>query len=139
MQAAARPEEKLRHHALAATMQAATRPWSAPVVTTVTGLFAVYAVPDGVSLGTDKTSPTERNTMGNSGPEELIRGIVEDVVGKAKEIIGIVANRDGLREEGRAQQDKAKAARDVAKKEAEAESSRAAEKAAEARQKASSK
>jgi len=61
------------------------------------------------------------------------------LLGKAKEIIGIVANRDGLREEGRAQQDKAKAARDVAKKEAEAESSRAAEKAAEARQKASSK
>ena len=59
--------------------------------------------------------------MGNSGPEEPVRGIVEDVVGKAKEIIGIIANRDGLREEGRAQQDKAKAARDVAKKEAEAE------------------
>ena len=77
--------------------------------------------------------------MSRSGPEEAIRGIVDDVTGKAKEIIGIVANRDGLREEGRAQQDKAKAARDVAKKEAEAESSRAAEKAAEARQKASNK
>ena len=50
--------------------------------------------------------------MGSSGPEEAIRGIVEDVTGKAK------------------------AARDVAKKEAEAEASRAAEKAAEARQKA---
>ena len=63
-------------------------------------------------------------------------GVIEDVKGKAKEIIGIVTNRDGLREEGRAQQDKAKAQRDVAKKEAEAEASRAAEKAAEAKQKA---
>jgi uncharacterized protein YjbJ (UPF0337 family) len=74
--------------------------------------------------------------MSRSGPEEAILGVVEDVKGKAKEIIGIVINRDGLREEGRAQQDKAKAQRDVAKKEAEAEASRAAEKAAEARQKA---
>ena len=47
--------------------------------------------------------------MGSSGPEEAIKGIVEDVKGKAKEIIGIVTNRDGLREEGRAQQDKAQA------------------------------
>ena len=45
--------------------------------------------------------------MGSSGPEEAIKGIVEDVKGKAKEIIGIVTNRDGLRQEGRAQQDKA--------------------------------
>jgi uncharacterized protein YjbJ (UPF0337 family) len=73
--------------------------------------------------------------MGSSGPEEAIKGIVEDVKGKAKEIIGIVTNHDGLRQEGRAQQDKAQAARNVAKKEAEAESARAAEKAAEARQK----
>ncbi len=71
-----------------------------------------------------------------SGPEAAVLGVIEDVKGKAKEIIGIVTNRDGLREEGRAQQDKAKAQRDVAKKEVEAEASRAAEKAAEARQKA---
>ena len=45
--------------------------------------------------------------MGSSGPEEAIKGIVEDVKGKAKEIIGIVTNRDGLRQEGRAQQEKA--------------------------------
>jgi len=73
--------------------------------------------------------------MGRSGPEEAIRGIVEDAVGKTKEIIGIVTNRDGLRQEGRAQQEKAQAARDVAKKEAEAHAARAAEQAAEARQK----
>jgi uncharacterized protein YjbJ (UPF0337 family) len=74
--------------------------------------------------------------MGSSGPEQAIKGIVEDVKGKAKEIIGIVTNRDGLREAGRAQQDKAQAARNVAKKEAEAKAARAAESAAEARQKA---
>lgn len=73
--------------------------------------------------------------MSSSGPEEAIKGIVEDVKGKAKEIIGIVTNRDGLRQEGRAQQEKAQAARNVAKKEAEAASARAAEQAAEARQK----
>jgi uncharacterized protein YjbJ (UPF0337 family) len=106
-------------------------------VITVTGSIAIATVPDPAWRGTDKCPPIERKIMGSSGPEEAIRGIIDDVVGKAKEIIGIVANRDGLREEGRAQQDKAKAARDVATKEAEAESSRAAEKAAEARQKAS--
>jgi uncharacterized protein YjbJ (UPF0337 family) len=73
--------------------------------------------------------------MSGSGPEEAIKGIVEDVKGKTKEIIGIVTNRDRLRKEGRAQQEKAQAARDVAKKEAEAATARAAEKAAEARQK----
>jgi uncharacterized protein YjbJ (UPF0337 family) len=74
--------------------------------------------------------------MSRSGPEEAVLGVIEDVKGKAKEIIGIVTNRDGLREEGRAQQDKAKAARDVAKNETKAEASRAAKSAAEARQKA---
>jgi uncharacterized protein YjbJ (UPF0337 family) len=73
--------------------------------------------------------------MSRSGPEEAIRGIIEDVKGKTKEIIGIVANHDRLRKEGRAQQDKAEAARNVARKEAEAEAARAAEQAAEARQK----
>jgi uncharacterized protein YjbJ (UPF0337 family) len=71
----------------------------------------------------------------SSGPEAAIKGIVEDVKGKAKEIIGIVVSHEDLRKEGRAQQEKAQAQRDVAKKEAEATSARAAEKAAEARQK----
>ena len=70
-----------------------------------------------------------------SGPQAAIKGIVEDVKGKAKEIIGIVINHEDLRKEGRAQQDKAQAQRDVGKKEAEAEAARAAEKAAEAREK----
>ena len=70
-----------------------------------------------------------------SGPEAAIKGIVEDVKGKAKEIIGIVINHEDLRKEGRAQQEKADAQRDVGKKEAEASAARAAEKAAEAREK----
>ena len=73
----------------------------------------------------------------SSGPEAAIKGIVEDVKGKAKEIVGIVVNHEDLRKEGRAQQEKAQAQRDVAKKEAEATAARAAEKAAEARQKSS--
>jgi uncharacterized protein YjbJ (UPF0337 family) len=80
--------------------------------------------------------PNERKVMSRSGPEGAIRGILEDVKGKTKEIVGIVANHDGLRKQGRAQQEKAQAARDVARKEAEAAAARAAEQAAEARQKA---
>ena len=72
----------------------------------------------------------------NSGPVQAIRGVIEDVIGKGKEILGIVISHDGLRKEGRAQQDKAKAQRDVAKKEAQAEAARGAESTAKARQKA---
>jgi len=71
----------------------------------------------------------------NSGPEEGIRGVVEDVKGKAKEAVGAVAGRDDLTREGQAQQDKADAQRDAAKKEAEAEAARGGAKAAEERQK----
>jgi len=49
-----------------------------------------------------------------SGPEEAVRGVVEDVKGKAKEAIG-TAGRDDLVREGKAQQDKAQAQRDAAK------------------------
>ena len=70
----------------------------------------------------------------NSGPEEGIKGIVEDVKGKAKETIGTVTGRDDLINEGKAQQDKAEAERDAAKKEAEAEAARGGAKAAEKRQ-----
>ncbi len=72
----------------------------------------------------------------NSGPQEGIRGVVEDVKGKAKEAVGTVTGRDDLVREGEAQQDKAEAQRDAAKKEAEADSARAGAKAAEERQKA---
>jgi uncharacterized protein YjbJ (UPF0337 family) len=70
----------------------------------------------------------------NSGPQEGIKGAVEDVKGKAKETVGTVAGRNDLTEEGKAQQDKADAQKDAAKKEAEAESARGGAKAAEKRQ-----
>jgi uncharacterized protein YjbJ (UPF0337 family) len=72
----------------------------------------------------------------NSGPQEAVRGAVEGVKGKAKEVVGVITDRDDLQREGRAQQDKADAQRDAAKKEAEAESARAAAKASEERERA---
>ena len=71
----------------------------------------------------------------NSGPREGIKGVVEDVKGKAKEAIGTVTGRGDLAAEGEAQQDKAEAQRNAAKKEAEAEAARGGAKAAEERQK----
>ncbi|BAH36460.1 conserved hypothetical protein [Rhodococcus erythropolis PR4] len=70
-----------------------------------------------------------------SGPSEGIKGVVEDVKGKAKEAVGAVSGNDSLTREGRAQQDKAESQREVAKKEAEAEKARAEAAADEARQK----
>jgi uncharacterized protein YjbJ (UPF0337 family) len=70
----------------------------------------------------------------NSGPEEGIKGVVEDVKGKAKEAVGTVTGRNDLTEEGKAQQDKAEAQRDAAKKEAEADAARGGATAAEKRQ-----
>jgi uncharacterized protein YjbJ (UPF0337 family) len=75
---------------------------------------------------------TEKNT----GPEAAIKGVVEDVKGKAKEAVGTVTARNDLIREGHAQQDKADAERDVARKEAEAEAARTAAAAAEKRQEA---
>ncbi|MEO6794875.1 MAG: CsbD family protein [Mycobacterium sp.] len=71
-----------------------------------------------------------------SGPREGIKGIVEDVKGKAKEAVGTVTGHDELTREGQAQQDKAKAERDVATKEAEAEKARATAALEEQRQRA---
>jgi uncharacterized protein YjbJ (UPF0337 family) len=71
-----------------------------------------------------------------SGPIELVRGIVEDVFGKAKELIGTILGRNDLINEGEAQQDKAEAQRNAAKKEAAAEKARGKAKAAESRQRA---
>jgi uncharacterized protein YjbJ (UPF0337 family) len=72
----------------------------------------------------------------NTGPEEGIKGVVEDVKGKTKEAVGTVTGRDDMIREGKAQQDKADAQQDVAKKEAEAESARGGARAAERRQEA---
>jgi uncharacterized protein YjbJ (UPF0337 family) len=71
-----------------------------------------------------------------SGPEAAVRGVVEDVKGKAKEAAGAVTGKEELRREGRAQQDKAEAERDVAVKEAQAEKARAQAEAREAEQRA---
>ena len=72
----------------------------------------------------------------DTGPEAGVKGIVEDVKGRAKEAAGAVAGNDELRREGRAQQNKAEAERDVAVKEAEAETARATAEAHEAEQRA---
>ncbi len=71
-----------------------------------------------------------------TGPEAGVKGLIEDVKGKAKEAIGAVTGNDDLKAEGQAQQDKAEAQRDVAVKEAEAEKARAEAAAHEAEQKA---
>lgn len=70
----------------------------------------------------------------NSGPQEGIKGVVEDIKGKAKEAAGTVTGRGDLAAEGEAQQDKAEAQRDAAKKEAEAEAARGGAKVAEKRE-----
>jgi uncharacterized protein YjbJ (UPF0337 family) len=74
-----------------------------------------------------------------SGPIEAIRGIVEGVFGKAKEIIGTIIGRDDLINEGEAQQDKAAAQRSAARKEAAAEKARGKAKAYESRERAQQK
>jgi uncharacterized protein YjbJ (UPF0337 family) len=72
----------------------------------------------------------------DSGPESGIKGVVEDVKGKAKEGFGTVTGNDSLKREGAAQQDKAESQREVAQKEAEAEKARAKATADEARERA---
>ncbi len=74
-------------------------------------------------------------TEKNSGPEEAVKGVVEDVKGKAKEALGTVIGRDDIQREGKAQQDKAEAQREAAGKEAEAEKARAKASVQEERQK----
>jgi uncharacterized protein YjbJ (UPF0337 family) len=71
-----------------------------------------------------------------SGPVELVRGIVEDVFGRAKQVIGIIIGRNDLIAEGKAQQDKAEAQRNAGRKEAEAVKARAKAKAYESRERA---
>jgi uncharacterized protein YjbJ (UPF0337 family) len=67
-----------------------------------------------------------------TGPEAAVKGVAEDVKGKAKEAVGAVAGNESLKSEGLAQQGKAAAEREVAAKEAEAENARAKAAAAEA-------
>ena len=71
-----------------------------------------------------------------SGPVEFVRGIVEDVLGRTKQVISIIIGHNDLIAEGRAQQDKAEAQRNAGRKEAEAEKARAKAKAYETRERA---
>ena len=74
-----------------------------------------------------------------SGPIELVGGIVEDAIGRAKQVIGIIIGHDDLIKEGRAQQDKAEAQRNAGRKEAEAAKARAKAKMHESRERAEQK
>lgn len=69
-----------------------------------------------------------------SGPSEGVKGVVEDLKGKAKEAAGAAVGNDSLTREGRAQQDKAEAQREVAEKEAAADKARAKADVHEARE-----
>jgi uncharacterized protein YjbJ (UPF0337 family) len=71
---------------------------------------------------------------GQSGPEAGVRGVVEDVKGKAKEALGALTGHEEMKREGQAQQHKADAEQRVAQKEAEAEQARAEAQAHEAEQ-----
>jgi len=49
--------------------------------------------------------------MPKSGPREGVEGVVEDLKGKAKEVVGELRDDPRLRREGEAQQEKARRAR----------------------------
>jgi len=70
-----------------------------------------------------------------SGPEAGLKGVTEDIKGKAKEAVGAVTDNESLKAEGQAQQDKADAEREVAAREA-AEKARGQAAAAEAEERA---
>jgi uncharacterized protein YjbJ (UPF0337 family) len=73
--------------------------------------------------------------MADDGAKSGIKGVVEDVKGKAKEAAGVVTGDGDLEKEGEAQQEKADAQRDVAEKEAKAEKARSEADVKEAQQK----
>ena len=72
--------------------------------------------------------------MSKSGPRQGAEGVVEDLKGKAKEVVGEIKDDPRLRREGEAQQNKARSERDAATHEAEAEKARAKARAHEAEQ-----
>ena len=72
----------------------------------------------------------------DSGPKSGAKGVVEDLKGKAKEVLGEVTGDESKEQEGRAQQDKAQSQRDVAKHEAEADAARSEAALHEAEQRA---
>jgi len=74
----------------------------------------------------------------NSGPIETVRGIIEGAMGITKQVIGLILNRSGLQEEGKAQVSKASSLLEAAGKEVQAEKARAKAKVQETRQKGAS-
>ena len=72
--------------------------------------------------------------MSKSVPREGVEGVVEDLKGKAKEVVGELRDDARSQREGEAQQAKARAQREAAAHEAEAEQARAKAKAHEADQ-----
>ena len=74
--------------------------------------------------------------MPGSGAEAGVRGVVEDLKGKAKDVAGSIAGNEKLEREGEAQQSKAQAERDVAEHEGKAEAARGEAKVQEAQQRA---
>ena len=60
----------------------------------------------------------------DSGPKSGAKGVVEDIKGKAKEVMGEVTGNASKEREGRAQQDKASSQREVAEHEAKADAAR---------------
>lgn len=70
----------------------------------------------------------------DTGPQAGVKGVVEGVKGKVKEVVGTVTGKEELRREGEAQEEKARALREVAAKEAEADKARLEAKAHEADQ-----
>ena len=72
----------------------------------------------------------------DSGPESAAKGVVEDIKGKAKEVIGEITGDDSKEREGRAQQDKAQSQREVAEHEAKAAAARSEASVHEAEQRA---
>lgn len=74
--------------------------------------------------------------MSESAAKSGVDGVVEDVKGKVKEVVGHVAGKENLEAEGKAQQDKAANEREVAEHEAKAEVARGKAAVDEAREKA---
>ena len=74
--------------------------------------------------------------MSESGAKAGVDGVVEDVKGKVKEVVGRVAGKENLETEGKAQQDTAANEREVAQHEAQAKVAQVKADADEAREKA---
>jgi uncharacterized protein YjbJ (UPF0337 family) len=70
----------------------------------------------------------------DTGPQAGVKGVVEGVKGKVKEVVGAVTGKEELRREGEAQEEKAGALREVAAREAESDKARLEAKAHEAEQ-----